>query len=389
MPIYDFIEHELSQLRHAGLMRRRRSNALPCDVHSTLNGKRYTNFCSNDYLGLASHPQLIAAAQGGATQWGVGSGASHLISGHYEIEDQLEKRLAEMVGCEAALCFSTGYLANLAVMPTLLGRHDAIFADRLNHASLVDGAHLARAELIRYPHSDVDTLRSQLQASTAKHKLIVSDTLFSMDGDLAPIPELLALAEEFDTWLLLDDAHGFGILGPQGRGALAAFQKYGLANNPRVIYMATLGKAAGVAGAFVAATQSLITLLINRARSYIYTTAAPPLLTYTCLEALDLLEQSDERRQHLNNLIAQIRTDLRCTHWQLIPSDSPIQALVIGDNQKTLEVAQALYEQGIWVPAIRPPTVPIGRARLRISLSASHTHEQLARLIEQLNNLQS
>ncbi|HNE16300.1 MAG TPA: aminotransferase class I/II-fold pyridoxal phosphate-dependent enzyme, partial [Rhodocyclaceae bacterium] len=265
----DALATGLAELDAAGLRRRRRVVASPCAPAATLaDGSARIAFCSNDYLGLASDQALIDAARAGAARWGVGSGAAHLVSGHTAAHDALEARLAAFTGFDAALCFTTGYMANIGVMPALVGRGDAVFADRLNHASLVDGALLSRADLQRYPHGDVDALARQLTASSAPRKLIVSDGVFSMDGDIAPLPRLLELAETHKAWLLVDDAHGFGVLGPQGRGSLAHF---GL-RSPRLIYMGTLGKAAGVAGAFVAARADVIDWLLNKARSYIFTT---------------------------------------------------------------------------------------------------------------------
>lgn len=337
-------------------------------------------FASNDYLGLANHPALIEAAAVGARRWGVGAGASHLVSGHSEVHQALEDELARFVGCESALVFSTGYMANIAVMPALLGRDDEIFADRLNHASLVDGALLSRATMRRYAHNDMAALDAMLATSTASGKLIVSDAVFSMDGDIAPLPHLLWLAEKYDAWLLLDDAHGFGVLGPQGRGSLA---EAGL-HSDRIILMGTLGKAAGVAGAFVAGNRVLIEWLIQKSRSYIFTTAVPPLQAHILLNALELIENADERRRHLSALIARFRDGMSAHAECLRPSRTPIQPVVIGDNALTVDVAAMLLAQDIWTPAIRPPTVPKGSARLRISLSAAHTLSQVDQLTSAL-----
>ncbi|HMY48932.1 MAG TPA: 8-amino-7-oxononanoate synthase [Rhodocyclaceae bacterium] len=382
----DALATGLAELDAAGLRRRRRVVASPCAPAATLaDGSARIAFCSNDYLGLASDPALIDAARAGAARWGVGSGAAHLVSGHTAAHDALEARLAAFTGFDAALCFTTGYMANIGVMPALVGRGDAVFADRLNHASLVDGALLSRADLQRYPHGDVDALARQLTASSAPRKLIVSDGVFSMDGDIAPLPRLLELAETHKAWLLVDDAHGFGVLGPQGRGSLAHF---GL-RSPRLIYMGTLGKAAGVAGAFVAARADVIDWLLNKARSYIFTTGAPPLLADTLLAAVDLIEQGDARRAHLSALIQRLRNGLTLRRWHLMPSTTPIQPLVIGDNHEALAVARALDEAGLWVPAIRPPTVPKGSARLRITLSAGHTIEHVDHLVTTLRRLEA
>ena len=383
----DELDAGLARLDEAGLRRRRRIVTTSCRPELQLADRAapVVAFCSNDYLGLAAEPTLASAAAGAAARWGVGAGASHLVSGHYAAHEALEARLAAFVGMDDALCFSTGYMANIGVMPALVGRGDAIFADKVNHASLVDGALLSRAELIRYPHCDLAALEARLAASEAPRKLIVTDSVFSMDGDLAPLPELLALAEAHRAWLLVDDAHGFGVLGPQGRGSLAHF---GL-GSPRLILMGTLGKAAGVAGAFVAGSRDVIEWLINTSRSYIFTTGAPPLLAETLLAALDLIEHGDARRAHLAALIARFKAGLTLARWQLLPSDTPIQPLVIGDNHEALAVSRALDAEGLWVPAIRPPTVPKGAARLRVTLSAAHSLEQVDRLVATLNRLEA
>lgn len=377
------LETGLASLAGQGLQRRRRIVEGACGPLVEVDDRTLLAFASNDYLGLASHPAIVAAAREGAERYGVGSGASHLVSGHSRAHEQLESRLARFVGMPRTLGFSTGYMANLAVIPALLGRNDAVFADRLNHACLVDAALLSRAEHQRYPHGDLAALERQLAQSTAARKLIATDAVFSMDGDIAPLPELLHLAQKHDAWLLVDDAHGFGVLGPQGRGTLAHF---GLAS-PRLILMGTLGKAAGVAGAFVAAHETVIEWLLQRARPYIFTTAAPPLLAHALLTAIDLVEQGDARRAHLNALIDRLRNGLGGLRWPLADSRTPIQPVIVGDNHETLAVAQALDAHGIWTPAIRPPTVPHGEARLRISLSAAHSEAQVERLVGALRSL--
>ena len=267
----DDLRADLDEIDRLGLVRQRRSQQSPCGPHVLRDGRRYLSFCSNDYLGLAAAPELGEALAEGARRWGAGAGASHLVSGHYTAHDDLEQALAEFCGCQRAISFSTGYMANLAAVGTLAARGDAIFADRLNHASLVDGALLSRARLSRYPHRDLDHLAHLLATTPARRRLIVSDTVFSMDGDLAPVPQLLELADRHDALLVLDDAHGLGVLGPQGRGTLAHFE---LAS-PRIVLIGTLGKAAGLAGAFVAGNLSVIEWLVQKARSYIFTTAAP------------------------------------------------------------------------------------------------------------------
>ena len=352
-------------------------------VRITVDGKNYLSFCSNDYLGLANHPQLVAALQQGAQQFGTGSGASHLVSGHFSAHQALEQALADFVGKPAALSFSTGYMANLGAVQALVGRGDTIFADKLNHASLNDAMLLSRAEVKRYRHNDVAQLGELLAQTHSGRKLIITDAVFSMDGDIAPVPELLALCEQHDAWLLLDDAHGFGVLGEQGRGVMSHFKT----TSPRIIYMATLGKAAGVSGAFVAAEEVAIETLLQNARSYIYTTASPPALSVALLASMKILREEDWRRERLRQLIAQLRAGLRGLPWTLMQSDTPIQPLLIGSNESVLALSEDLRACGIWVPAIRPPTVPQGTARLRISLSAAHDEADVAALIEALHEL--
>lgn len=382
--IFEALARELAALDGEGLRRRRRVLDSPQQPRVTVEGREYVAFCSNDYLGLASHPALVAAAREGAERHGVGSGASHLILGHSRAHHDLEEALAQFVGLPRALTFSTGYMANLGAVTALVGREDAVFADRLNHASLNDACLLARADFRRYPHNDIAALERLLAASRARRKLIVADAVFSMDGDVAPLAELAALAGRFDAWLYIDDAHGFGVLGPEGRGTLA---RAGI-SSPRIIYMATLGKAAGVAGAFVAAAPEVIETLVQRARTYVYTTALPPLLAYTLLASLELIRAEEWRRDRLRSHIAALKSGLAQSRWKLPSSDTAIQPLVIGANDAAMAVAKALESAGLLVPAIRPPTVPAGTARLRISLSAAHTGEDVARLVGALNALQ-
>jgi 8-amino-7-oxononanoate synthase len=382
--LFSMLETELATLESAGLKRRRRTLEAPCGPLAIVDGRPLISFCSNDYLGLANDPALIAAACAGAKNWGVGSGASHLVSGHQTPHEALEQKLAAFTGFPRALLFSTGYMANLGIVPALVGRGDAVFSDKLNHASLIDAIQLSRAESKRYPHVDLAALERLLVASKAKRKLILTDAVFSMDGDLAPLPALLELAERFDAWLVIDDAHGFGVLGPQGRGSLAHFA---LAQSQRVIYMGTLGKAAGASGAFVCAHETVIEWLVQRARTYIFTTGSSPLIACALIASLELIERGDARRQHLWQLTAQLRDGLADTRWQLLPSPTAIQPVIIGDNFEALRVANALYERGLWVPAIRPPTVPKDTARLRVSLSAAHTAKQVGQLIDALKDL--
>jgi 8-amino-7-oxononanoate synthase len=377
------LQNELDARTAQGLLRRRRTLDSAQGVRIMVEGKHYLSFCSNDYLGLANHPNIIAALQQGAQIYGVGSGASHLVSGHFAAHQALEQALAEFVGKPAALSFSTGYMANLGAVQALVGRGDTVFADKLNHASLNEAMALSRAEVKRYRHNDMAQLAEQLALTQSGRKLIITDAVFSMDGDIAPVEELLALCEKHDAWLLLDDAHGFGVLGKQGRGVLS----HSTLSSPRIIYMATLGKAAGVAGAFVAAEVVVIQTLLQNSRSYIYTTASPPALSVALLASLKIIQEEEFRRVKLKQLISQLKTGLSGLPWKLMQSDTPIQPLVVGTNEAVLALSEALRERGIWVPAIRPPTVPQGTARLRIILSAAHDVEDVAQLTEVLHEL--
>jgi len=379
------LQQELEQRKVDGLLRQRRLLDSPQAEHIIANNKPYLSFCSNDYLGLANHPSLIAAMQQAAADSGVGSGASNLITGHHRYHDALEKQLAQFVDLPAALLFSTGYMANIGVIGALMGRGDAVFADKLNHACLNDGAYFSHAEFQRFPHNDVKALEKLLQASTAKHKLIAADAVFSMDGDIAPIPEYLALCEKYDAYLYMDDAHGFGVLGEHGKGSLSHFNL----KSPRIIMMATLGKAAGVAGAFVAGEQVVIDYLIQKAKSYVYSTPAPPALSATLTASVKLIEQGDDLRANLNRLIAYLKDNLKLNKWRLLASDTSIQPLIVGGNKEALALSEYLQMLGILVPAIRPPTVPIGTARLRISLSAAHTLEDVKKLVAAIHQAES
>ncbi|MBZ0097131.1 MAG: 8-amino-7-oxononanoate synthase [Sulfuricella sp.] len=386
---FSHLSDELKDLEASGLRRHRRVLESPQGTRIVVDGREYLSFCSNDYLGLASHPSLIGAAQWAAARYGVGAGASHLVSGHSALHHELEAALAAFAGLPSALLFSTGYMANLGIVTALAGRDDEVFADKLNHASLNDAVLLSRAKFTRYPHLDLVVLEKRLAASRAKRKLVVTDAVFSMDGDIAPVPELLALCERHDALLVLDDAHGFGVLGRIGRGVLEHFSLPLTPHPSRIVYMATLGKAAGVFGAFVAGPAELTDYLVQRARSYIYTTATPPLLSAALSESLRLIEGEVWRRERLRELIATLRQGLKLRRWRLMDSTTPIQPVIIGSNQETLAVSAALRERGVWVPAIRPPTVPKGEARLRISLSAAHSLEDVAQLAGALNELES
>lgn len=371
---------ELAEREAGGLRRSRRLLESPQRARVTVDGREYLAFCSNDYLGLAADPRLSAAANEGIARYGVGGGASHLIIGHSTAHHELEEALARFVRQPRALLFSTGYMANMGVVSALTGRGDAIFADRLNHASLNDAALVSRAAFKRYAHNDLDALERLLKTTPARRRLVVTDAVFSMDGDIAPVAALLELCERHDAYLFIDDAHGFGVLGEAGRGTLAHFNMA----SDRFIYMATLGKAAGVAGAFVAGDATLIETLIQNARTYIYTTATPPLLAHALLTSLQIIAAEEWRRERLRALILQLREGLAAAPWTLMSSDTPIQPLLVGGNDEALALSASLAAAGLLVPAIRPPTVPQGTARLRISLSADHEAADVARLVEAL-----
>ena len=384
----DEIPERLAALDAAHLTRRRRQVRPAEGASLWVDGRRLLAFCSNDYLGLSQHPVLREAAIAGARAYGVGSGASPMVSGHSEANAALELELAQFVGLERALYFYAGYATNASIVPALVGPGDALFSDALNHACLIDGARLSRADIHRFAHADLAQLDAQLQASPARRKLVLSDAVFSMDGDVADIPALIALCERHDALLLLDDAHGFGVCGPQGRGSLAAVARTGAQASRRVLYMATLGKAAGVSGAFVAGNDALVEWLLQKTRSYTFATAAPALLAESIRAALQVIRDEPARLQQLHDNIAAFRAGLPAaiagTHWSLLPSRTAIQARVIGSNEEALRVMGQLAEAGLWVPAIRPPTVPAGTARLRIALSAAHTPEDVATLLRAL-----
>ncbi|MCA1979869.1 MAG: 8-amino-7-oxononanoate synthase [Thiobacillus sp.] len=375
------LEIGLAALKADQLDRRRFVLDSPQGPHVTVNGRRVVSFCSNDYLGLAADPALVAAAHAALDQCGVGAGAAHLITGHHRFHHDFEAAFAGFVGKPAALLFSTGYLANLGVVTALVGRHGEVFADKLNHASLVDAAQLSGATFTRYRHGDLAQLEARLAKCAAADKLIVSDLVFSMDGDVAPVDALVDLAERHDAWLYLDDAHGFGVLN-EGRGGLTPRAR----ESDRVIYLATLGKAAGVAGAAVAAHPAVIAWLVNKARPYVYTTASPPLLAACLLESLRQIAAGAARRERLAQHVATLRAGLAgLKTGRLLDSATPIQPWVIGDNAGAVRISRALLQRGLLVPAIRTPTVPAGTARLRITLSAAHSEADVAQLVEALH----
>jgi 8-amino-7-oxononanoate synthase len=349
-----------------------------------VDGKNYTGFCSNDYLGLANHPQVLAAFQAAAKHYGVGAGASHLVVGHTREHHALEEELAAFTGRARALLFSTGYMANMGAITALVGRGDAIFEDKLNHASLLDAGQLSGAQFQRFLHQDLTQLQARLTKTEAKRKLIVVDGVFSMDGDCAPLPELAALARQQNAWLMVDDAHGLGCLGHTGGGSV---QHWGLGPEDVPILMGTLGKAFGTFGAFVAGSETLIETLIQFSRPYIYTTALPPAIAAASRASLRLVQTESWRRQHLQALIAHFRAGAAALGLGIMNSASPIQPIVIGDPALALKIAQQLAERGILIVAIRPPTVAPGSSRLRITFSAEHSLAQVDQLLDALGDI--
>lgn len=374
----------LAERRAAHLYRQRRLLQTAQTPQVTVDGKRYTAFCSNDYLGLVNHPEVIAALQNAANQYGVGSGASHLVNGHSAEHHALEEELAAFCGRERALLFSTGYMANMGAITALVGQGDAVFEDRLNHASLLDAGLLSGARFQRFLHNDLDNLAARLAKTDAARKLIVVDGVFSMDGDCAPLPQLADLAAQHNAWLMVDDAHGFGCLGKNGGGSA---EHFGLTQNQLPILMGTLGKAFGTFGAFIAGSETLIETLIQFARPYIYTTAMPPAVAAATRTSLRLLQSEQWRREHLHALIARFRAGASQLGLQLMDSHSPIQPIILGDEARALAFSEGLAARGLLVIAIRPPTVAAGSSRLRVTLSAEHSLEQVDALLDALAQL--
>lgn len=372
---------ELEERRRASLIRGRRLLASPQSARVVLDGRECLAFSSNDYLGLANHPEVIASFRRAADEYGVGSGASHLICGHSREHQALEEELAEFTGRPRALLFSTGYMANLGVISALVRRGDGVFEDRLNHASLLDGGLLSGARFQRYGHGDSEALRSRLRAADCRRKLVVSDGVFSMDGDLAPLPALTDVCREEGAWLMVDDAHGFGVLGANGGGIA---EHFAVTARDLPVLMGTLGKGFGTFGAFVAGSETLIDHLIQSARSYIYTTALPPAVAAASRASLRLVRSEHWRRQKLSALIARFRSGAESRGWLLTASDTPIQAVLVGGDAEVVALGQKLFDAGIHVGAIRSPTVPRGSARLRITLSAGHSEGDVDRLLATL-----
>jgi 8-amino-7-oxononanoate synthase len=373
---------ELERLRAAHLYRARRVVEGPQGPRIRVDGRELLSFCSNDYLGLANHPEIAAAFKRGADDYGVGSGAAHLVTGHSAAHHALEEELADFLGRPRALLFSTGYMANLGVLSALAGRGDQVFEDRLNHASLLDGAVLSRARLRRYPHADPQALTRM--AGNRAVRLIVTDGVFSMDGDLAPLPELAAAARRAGADLLVDDAHAIGVLGSEGRGSL---DHLGLDAEQVPILIGTLGKALGTFGAFVVGSGQMIETLIQRARSWIYTTAPPPAVAEASRASLSLVRRDDWRRVRLSELVGRFRSAAAELGLPLMDSFTPIQPVVAGSAERALAWSRTLEERGILVSAIRPPTVPEGSARLRVTFSAAHSDLDVERLLDALSEL--
>ena len=349
-----------------------------------INGQPYLTFCSNDYLGLANHPSLVAAFKSAADEFGVGSGSAHLVNGHSQYHEQLEHALAEFTGREAAILFSTGYMANLGVVGALLDKQDAVFEDKWNHASLLDAGLLSGARFQRYLHNDLLNLENRLQRSEARRKLIVTDAVFSMDGDSADLTKLSKLAKQHDAWLMVDDAHGFGVLGEQGAGLC---EQQNLGQDDVQVLMGTLGKGFGTAGAFVAGSKDLIEYLTNFARPFIYTTAMPAAIAAATLTSLKIVKDEPERREHLQALIKLFREGANELGLELMPSNTAIQPILVGDAKEALHMSEQLKQLGIMVTAIRPPTVPQGTARLRVTLSAAHSEQQVLQLLDALKTI--
>jgi 8-amino-7-oxononanoate synthase len=371
----------LAERRAADLYRQRPLLESPQGPDVVVDGRAMLAFCSNDYLGLANHPEVIGALRAGAERWGAGGGASHLVIGHSGPHHELELALAEFTGRPRALLFSTGYMANLGAVTALVGKGGSVLEDRLNHASLLDAGLLSGARFSRYLHNDVASLAARLEKAEGD-TLVVTDGVFSMDGDLVDLPALCAKAREQGAWVMVDDAHGFGPLGATGGGIV---EHFGLGLEDVPVLVGTLGKAFGTAGAFVAGSEELIETLIQFARPYIYTTSQPPAVACATLKSLELLQKESWRREHLNRLIQRFREGAAGIGLSLMDSPTPIQPIMVGDSARALRLAALLRERGILVGAIRPPTVPAGSARLRVTFSASHSEAQLELLLQALS----
>lgn len=377
------LQHDLQQRKQQGLYRSRKILQSPQGREIILNDKQVLNFCSNDYLGLANHPDVIHSFTKAAQQFGVGSGAAHLVNGHTQSHHALEEELAEFTGYPRALLFSTGYMANLGVAQSLYSKDDYIIEDKLNHASLLDAAKISGAQLKRFPHKDYPNLLNKLSSCESAEKLVSSDSVFSMDGDEADIKLMVNHCQSHDARLMLDDAHGFGVLGDQGRGSLNHQQ---VSATEVSVYMATLGKALGTAGAFIAGSDDLIETLIQTARCYIYTTAMPAAVAQATRTSLQLLVKEDWRQLSLKNNIQYFKKLIKQTDLDLLESNTAIQPVIIGDSQVATDISQKMFEKGFHIAAIRPPTVPKNTSRLRITLRADHSEQDIERLVEALTS---
>ncbi len=375
------IQAFLKEKQQQHLYRKAHISQSPQQPHMTINGEKFLTFCSNDYLGLANHPDILNAFKQAADKYGIGSGAAHLINGHSIEHQLLEEELAEFTGRDRALLFSTGYMANLGVVNALMERRDMIFADRLNHASLIDAGLLSNAKMKRYAHNDIKALEKLYTKNTSKNTMILTDGVFSMDGDIAPMKQLSEIAKQHNAWLMVDDAHGFGTLGQTGAGLL---EQENLNQDNAPILMATLGKAIGTTGAFVAGSTELIEYLIQTARTYTFTTAMPPAIAAATRASLKIVQQDSERREKLNQHILQFKKGADELGIKLMPSESAIQPIMIGSTEKTVRISERLRDSGILVTAIRPPTIPEDTARLRVTLSAKHTKGDIVKLLDAL-----
>lgn len=375
------LSEALQKRRQEGLYRERKVLQGPQSVEVEHVGRRLINFCSNDYLGLAGDRRVIEAFRKSAAEYGAGSGSAHLVCGHSQLHHQLEEALAEFTGRDRALLFSTGYMVNIGVISALLGKGDAVFEDRLNHASLIDGGLMSQARFRRYRHADGEALDSLLSKSDSEEKLVVTDGVFSMDGDIAPLPELVDICRRNDALLMVDDAHGFGVLGKNGAGCAEHFS---LSQAQLPLLVGTLGKAFGTFGAFVAGSEETIEYLIQQSRTYIYTTALPPAVAGATLASLEILRAESWRRERLRQLVGRFRSGAKQLGLELWDSPTPIQPVIVGSSEAASHMSDRLMARGFWVGAIRPPTVPQGSARLRVTFSAAHTDEQVDKLLDAL-----
>jgi len=378
------LQEQLAQKKTAGLYRQRKTSTGPQQAEIIIDGKKVINFCSNNYLGLANHPEINAAFKKGIDLYGSGSGSAHLINGHSAAHHALEEELAEFTGYPRCLLFSTGYMANLGVVQALVSRGDVVLEDRLNHASLLDAGLLSGARFSRYRHADSNAAEKSLKKYPQQKKLLLTDGVFSMDGDIAPLPELAKICQQQNSWLMVDDAHGFGVLGEKGRGCIEHFD---LKMDEVPVLMGTLGKAFGTSGAFVVGDEDLVEYLIQSARSYIYTTATPPALAEATRASLRLVQTESWRREKLRDNINYFRQSMTDLGVELMASDTAIQPIVMGDSHKATQISRQLFDRGLHVSAIRPPTVPEGTARLRITLTAEHNQHHLQRLIDALSEV--